>query len=108
MDRIAGARYGPGDRLPSVRALAGEALVNPNTVSKAYRELEAQGVVVGRKGSGVFVTPSGPKVAARIRRRATQQALIIAFQDALDAGHDPSELFDALDRKSSMRGEPVS
>ncbi len=60
LERIAGGRLASGDRLPSVRGLAAEALVNPNTVGKAYRELEVMGVVEGRGGSGVFVTPRGP------------------------------------------------
>ena len=45
-----------GDRLPSVRELARDLAINPNTVARAYEALEAQGVVVRRQGSGCFVT----------------------------------------------------
>ncbi len=65
LDAVARGEWGPEDRLPSVRALAEEAMVNPNTVGKAYRDLEGLGVVEGRNGSGVFVTAAGP---ARARR----------------------------------------
>ncbi|MCP8966946.1 GntR family transcriptional regulator [Ectobacillus sp. SYSU M60031] len=45
----------PGDKLPSVRELASSLLVNPNTVSKAYQELERQGVIETLRGKGTFV-----------------------------------------------------
>ncbi|MDX6228371.1 MAG: hypothetical protein QOI76_1761 [Frankiales bacterium] len=52
----------PGDRLPTVKEVAGALAVNPNTVSKAYRDLEREGLVEGRQGVGTFVVrrPDGP------------------------------------------------
>ena len=47
-----------GDPLPSVRELAGELVVNPRTVSQAYRELEGAGVIFVRRGQGTFVAPT--------------------------------------------------
>ena len=52
---IATGRLGPGDELPSVRALAQQLLVNPNTVVRAYRELEAAGLIYTKRGSGCYV-----------------------------------------------------
>ena len=72
--------------------LAAEALVNPNTVGKAYRELEVLGVVAGRNGAGVFVTPEGPDTARTERRQATLAALHAAVEAALAAGHDAALL----------------
>src|SRR5437868_2080184 len=46
---------GPGDQLPKVRDVAASLAINPNTVSKAYRELETKGLIVGRPGQGTFV-----------------------------------------------------
>jgi DNA-binding transcriptional regulator YhcF (GntR family) len=53
----------PGERLPTVRALAGQTGLVPNTVAKAYRELEAAGVLEGRGRAGTFVVASGPTSA---------------------------------------------
>lgn len=55
MDIISG-KYAPGDKLPSVRDLAGEAAVNPNTMQKAFTELERTGLVYSMRTSGRFIT----------------------------------------------------
>ena len=52
---IATGELGPGDRLPTVRQLAGYLSINPNTVSRAYTELELTGLVETHMGSGTFV-----------------------------------------------------
>ena len=49
----------PGDQLPSIRPLAEELVINANTVAKAYRELESEGVIELRQGAGAFVAASG-------------------------------------------------
>jgi GntR family transcriptional regulator len=48
----------PGDRLPTVHEVAAGVAINPNTVQKAYRELEHEGLVVGRPGQGTFIQRS--------------------------------------------------
>lgn len=55
-----------GERLPSVRELAVSLTVNPNTVQRAYRELEAEGYIVSVPGKGSFVSHGGGAKAARI------------------------------------------
>jgi GntR family transcriptional regulator len=87
LDAIAAGALRPGDRLPSVRGLAAEVLVNPNTVGKAYRDLESLGVVAPRIGDGVFVTSEGPDLAREERLDATLAALRDAARAALRAGH---------------------
>src|SRR5438105_13862942 len=59
------------DQLPTVREVVGKLAINPNTVLKAYRELEREGLVAGRPGQGTFVvgTPAGPPPAAYTRLR---------------------------------------
>jgi len=70
----------PGDILPSVRSLASELAINPNTVAKAYRELESDGTVRGRRGRGTFVTPAArpeterPRITREVARRALRDA----------------------------------
>ena len=51
----------PGEKLPSVRELAGQLAINPNTIQRAYRELEAGGWVTAQQGKGLFVTELSPR-----------------------------------------------
>ena len=89
-----------GAQLPSVRGLAAEALVNHNTVARAWRELEHLGVVAGENGRGVFVTPQGPARARELRRAATLAAYERALAEALRSGHDIEEL---IGRAAALR-----
>jgi GntR family transcriptional regulator len=59
----------PGEQLPGMRPLAEELVINPNTVAKAYRELEHEGVIELRHGAGAFVsaTAVGKKVTDKLR-----------------------------------------
>ena len=56
---VAAERLKPGDEIPPIRRLAEELLINPNTVARAYRELESAGVVLSRRGSGTRVSGNG-------------------------------------------------
>jgi GntR family transcriptional regulator len=103
LDALASGRFAAGDCLPSVRALAASALVNPNTAARAWRELEHLGVARARNGSGVFVTPDGPRLARELRRAATLAALERAWAEALRAGHERSDLLRTLDPPASER-----
>lgn len=64
--RVAASTLSPGDPLPSVRALAQQLGLNPNTVVRAYRELEARGLVESRHGQGTFIAAGGGRPAARL------------------------------------------
>jgi GntR family transcriptional regulator len=110
LNGLAAGEARPGDRLPSVREAAVTARVNPNTVSKAWRELQRLGVVVTRNGSGVFVTDEGPARAKARQGAAALDALEGAIDRALAAGHDPglvaafvAERLATSDRKEGER-----
>ncbi len=107
LDRVATGALRPGDQLRSVRALAAEALVNPNTAGKAVRELELLGVVVGRNGLGVFVSEDGPAIARARRRKSTLVAFEVASGEALRAGHPPELLVERLDAAATIGTEPT-
>ena len=64
----ASGRLTPGEQLPPVRKLAEQLLVNPNTVARAYRELEQAGIVESRRGAGVFVSQTLESPLARRQR----------------------------------------
>jgi DNA-binding transcriptional regulator YhcF (GntR family) len=97
LDAVAAGALAPGARLLSVRALAAEALVNPNTAARAYRDLEALQVVEGRNGLGVFVTDKGPAVARGLRKQATLEAFARAATEALRAGHTVDALLSKIE-----------
>ena len=61
-----------GEQLPTVRALAVELSVNPNTISKAYRELEIRNVLVSQHGTGTFVGPKAKEIPAQEKRQKLQ------------------------------------
>ena len=64
----------PGEQLPGIRPLAEELVINPNTVAKAYRELEHEGVIELRQGAGAFVSPKARGQKQTDKLRAGQQA----------------------------------
>lgn len=70
---IAAGRLIPGEELPPIRVLAQELLINPNTVARAYLELEKSSLVVKRHGSGTYVSSEGSPLARRERMRILAQ-----------------------------------
>jgi GntR family transcriptional regulator len=71
----------PGEQLPGIRPLAEELVINPNTVAKAYRELEHEGVIELRHGAGAFVTANArAKKGATDRLRAAQAVVAAAIE----------------------------
>ena len=69
----------PGEKLPSVRELAGRLAINPNTIQRAYRELEAQGYIVSVPGKGSFVSERSLEEARR-REELLQQLDALAAE----------------------------
>ena len=76
-----------GDQLPTVKEVVGELAINPNTVLKAYRELERDGLVEGRPGLGTFVSRTLPSPAPAVQRQLRQE-LSVWVSRARDAGLD--------------------
>jgi GntR family transcriptional regulator len=65
---IALGRLSCTDKIPTVRELAAQLIINPNTIAKAYRILEQQGIVVTRVGSGTFVSEAGSSLSQDARQ----------------------------------------
>ena len=72
----------PGEQLPSVREIAVQITVNPNTAAKAYRELEAQGIVEIRRGTGAFVSEKTSGLSLRYKRRLVGELIDRALDEA--------------------------
>ena len=83
---VAAGRLTAGDQLLPVRTLAEQLVVNPNTVCRAYRELESAGVITTRQGSGAFVADHGSPLALREKRKVLQERvdMLLAEADSLD------------------------
>lgn len=81
-------------QLPSVRALAREVGVNPNTVAKAYQQLEQQGIIYTVSGRGSFVSPD--VLFLQSLRQAALQEVLDAVDKALSRGVSPQQLLDAI------------
>jgi len=90
------------DPLPSVRQLAGDLRLNPNTVAQAYRELEREGIVYVRRGQGTFVAERDGGEADRraLARAVAERALLDAHRHGLGA----AELIEAIRRKAGAPG----
>jgi len=93
---IARGNLGPGDRLPTVRQLAVDLEVNPNTVIRAYREMELGGVLDTQQGSGTFVTEARPEIDALERRRMLDQILTELLARASGYGFSLDEVLEGL------------
>jgi GntR family transcriptional regulator len=76
----------PGELVPSVRDLAGQLIVNPNTVARAYQELERLGVLETKRGLGMQVTAKAPSLCESRRREIIRTRLLHAVRDAVTSG----------------------
>lgn len=86
----------PDDPLPSVRQLAGELRVNPNTVQQAYRELERDGLVYVRRGQGTFVAEEGAVQTERERGELARMVADRALREAYRNGLSSDDLVEAI------------
>jgi GntR family transcriptional regulator len=99
----------PGDRLPTVKEVAVDLAINPNTVVKAYRQLEHEGLAAGRPGQGTFITGTpaqgAPPAAAS---RALRESLRRWLAEAAEAGLSEdavTALIAAVRRDTTMEDE---
>lgn len=100
---VAAGALEPGDRLPSVRQLAVDALINPNTAGKVWRDLEREGVLESRPGDGVFVSRQAPKLCREARDRELGERLASWIADARSAGLTREEIESWFARLASAR-----
>jgi DNA-binding transcriptional regulator YhcF (GntR family) len=101
-ERIRRGSLAPGSRLPTVRALAGDLQLAPNTVAKAYRALEDQGLIVGRGRQGTFVSDRLPKSLSG-RELRLGDAADAFVRRGKQLGFGAEEMRRALDRATRGR-----
>ncbi|MBQ8327012.1 MAG: GntR family transcriptional regulator [Lachnospiraceae bacterium] len=85
--QIVSGQYKPGDKLPSVRELAAEAGVNPNTMQKAFADLERSGLIITQRTSGRTVTEDVAMIQQIQKSLATEQILSF-FERMEELGYD--------------------
>ncbi len=82
---VANSTLAAGDRVPSVRELAARLAVNPNTAARAYRELQAQGVLVTVRGTGLKITADAPRRCREERRELIRERLRSVLTEAVQS-----------------------
>ena len=83
---IASGRLNFGDELPPIRVLAAQLLINPNTVARAYRELETAGIVEKRRTAGTYVSEQGSPLARRERVKILAERIDTLLAEAIHMG----------------------
>lgn len=100
---VAGGGLVPGDALPSVRQLAAELRVNPNTVAQAYRELERDGITYVQRGQGTFVAEMHPDRRDQERVLAGRALVERLLDEVLHLGLSPAEVRGLVEQGLSGR-----
>ncbi len=88
-----------GERLPTVRQMAVDLSINPNTVVRAYRQMEIEGLIVTQQGSGTFVGHARPEIDQVERQRMLDQILTDLLARATTYGLTLDEVLDGLQQR---------
>ena len=102
---IVSGKYAPGDKLPSVRELATEAAVNPNTMQKALSELERSGLVYSKRTSGRFITEDLNRIEG-VKSTLAGEKIKSFLQSMQSLGFDKEETISLINQTlETMKGE---
>ena len=93
---VAAGVYRPGEALPSLRAMAMQAHVNPNTVQRAYDELAREGLIYAQRGKGLFVAEQGKPSAQERAKQAVHNVFAEGIRIGQSAGMDVGQLRDVF------------
>ena len=108
---VASGLLRPGEELPPIRTLALQLKVTPNTIVKAYHELEISGVIQKRQGSGTFVSDVRPQLAVRERRRVIEQRIDALLAEAHQLNFSGEEILRMVEERNDAldetRAEPA-
>jgi GntR family transcriptional regulator len=104
---VAGSVLRPGELVPSVRELSKQLVVNPNTVARAYRDLQAEGLLESVRGMGLQVAEGAVERCRAARRELVRQRLRRAIEEARQSNLDPDEI-EAMLREEWARGNNPS
>jgi GntR family transcriptional regulator len=99
---VASGRLSPGNELLPIRVLAERLLINPNTVARAYRELEAAGIVEKRRTAGTFVSDQGSPLARRERLKILAQRIDALLAEARQMNIDLPDVLKLVEERNAL------
>src|SRR5215208_1350699 len=99
---VASGRLAPGEELPAIRVLAERLVVNPNTVARAYRELEVAGVVEKRRTAGTYVSDAGSRLARRERLKIVTERIDALLAEARNLGIGTDEVIELVRQRDEI------
>lgn len=99
---IASGRLEAGEELPPIRVLAERLVINPNTVARAYRELEVAGVVTKRRTTGTYVSAAGSPLAPEERVRILTERIDALLAEARQLGVETDELLKLIRQRDAL------
>lgn len=102
---IASGRLQPGEELLPIRTLADQLTINPNTVARAYLELERAGIVTKRHGSGTYVADAPPTVPQREKTKILTQRVDALLAEARQLDVEVAEVIKLLRERASLMAE---
>jgi GntR family transcriptional regulator len=104
---VASGRLQAGEELPPIRVLAERLVINPNTVARAYRELELAGVVTKRRTAGTYVSDAGSPLARRERLKILTERVDALLAEARQMNVDIDEILELVrQRDTAMQPRP--
>ena len=98
---VGSGRLQAGEELPPIRVLAEQLLVNPNTVARAYRELEVAGIVEKRRTAGTYVSDQGSPLARRERMKILSQRIDALLAEAHQMDVSLEEIVKLIEQRDS-------
>ena len=99
---ISAGRVPAGHELPAIRVLAEQLLINPNTVARAYRELEQAGLVVKRRTTGTYVSETRPRLPRQERVRIITQRIDALLAEAKQMDVPLDEVVELMHRRDEV------
>ncbi len=103
---VAAGRLSPGEELPPIRVLAEQLLINPNTVARAYRELETAGLVTKRRTAGTYVSDAGSPLARSERVKILSERMDALLAEARQMNIDIEEVMVLLRQRYDAMQSP--
>ena len=98
---VSSGRLAAGEELPAIRTLAEKLVINPNTVARAYRELEAAGIVEKRRTAGTYVSDQGSPLARRERLKILTERVDALLAEARQMDISFDEIMKLVERRNS-------